>query len=140
GLATCWLIVVRQRDIRGDRSYAIAVCAMLLLSPTCWPHYFLMLLIPLAVLWHEHRDSTIHRRVIMTCFILLFAPGGLYVALFAGEPVVGPALALTGLAAQTYVLLGVWSLAAHRGLLNGLARNALPTPAVSDANQWSEAA
>jgi hypothetical protein len=140
GLVTSWLIVVRHRDIRGDRSYAIAVCAMLLLSPTCWPHYFLMLLIPLAVLWHEHRDSAIHRRVITTCFVLLFAPGGLYVALFAGQPVVGPALALTGLAAQTYVLLAVWSLAAHRGLLNGLARNALPTPPVSDANQWSEAA
>ena len=133
-LATTWLIVFRHRDIKGDRSYAIGICAMLLLSPTCWPHYFLMLIIPLAILWHEHRDSVAHRRVVATCFVLLFAPAGVYMVLFVGGGVVGPLVAVTALAVQTYVILGMWALAGNRQLIDLFSRTPLAPPEVGTAS------
>jgi hypothetical protein len=34
-----------------DRGYAAACVGMLIASPVAWPHYFLLLLVPVAVLW-----------------------------------------------------------------------------------------
>ena len=118
-LATFWLIVVRGRPGKSDTSYALGIGAMLLLSPTCWPHYFLLLLIPFGVLWRDYRETTFHRRALVTCFVLLFLPSGLYLACCGRgwdelDYVVGPFITLTGLAVQTYALLGVWGLAVNR--------------------------
>jgi hypothetical protein len=44
----CW----RAADTgRRDRAFAATVLAMLLVSPITWPHYFVLLPVPLAVLW-----------------------------------------------------------------------------------------
>jgi hypothetical protein len=40
-----------------DRGFALAVTAMLLVSPTTWDHYFLLLLLPLALLWVQLRPG-----------------------------------------------------------------------------------
>ena len=135
-LVTFWLVVVRGRPEKSDNAYALAICAMLLLSPTCWPHYFLLLLIPLAVLWQEYQPGTFPRRVLLTCFLLLFLPTGLYLA-SCGRSwddlrcVVSPLFTLTGLAVQTYALLGVWALAANRQLQEVRVGEALPHADVS---------
>jgi hypothetical protein len=110
-LGSLWLVVVRHREVRGDRSYAIGICTMLLLSPTCWPHYYLMLIVPLAILWHEHRESVLPRRLVAAGFLLLFVPAGVYFGPCAYLSVTGPFFALTCLAVQTYTLLGLWFLA-----------------------------
>ena len=34
-----------------DRAFALAVVAMLLVSPITWPHYYLVLVLPLAIVW-----------------------------------------------------------------------------------------
>ena len=47
-VAVCWSS--STRDDR-DRAFALAVVAMLLVSPITWTHYFLLLLMPLALLW-----------------------------------------------------------------------------------------
>lgn len=38
------------RDER-DRAFALAIVAMLLISPITWPHYYLVLVLPLGLLW-----------------------------------------------------------------------------------------
>jgi hypothetical protein len=47
----CGLVLwSRPSDSRTDLHYSLFVVAMLLLSPTCWSHYFVLLLLPIAVL------------------------------------------------------------------------------------------
>ncbi|MGC8642088.1 MAG: glycosyltransferase family 87 protein, partial [Isosphaeraceae bacterium] len=51
--ALAWAV---RRDATGrksDLTFALAVVAMLLVSPICWDHYLLLLLVPLAVVWIE---------------------------------------------------------------------------------------
>lgn len=118
GLTTVGLTAWRRAK-NPDASYALGICAMLLLSPTCWPHYFLMLLVPLTYLWTEYRESVAGRRTLITCFVLLFLPAGLYLGLCGKgwddvEFVVLPKITLTALAVQTYALLGLWFLIVKR--------------------------
>jgi hypothetical protein len=107
GLTTLTLALLRHRGMKSANFYALGICAMLLLSPTCWPHYFLMLLLPLALLWQRcgKRDAW----VFAVCSVLLFVPSNFY----CYNPrwikdVVGPWETLSVLAIQTYALVGLW--------------------------------
>lgn len=44
----------RATTVAGrDRAYALAVIGMLLASPVAWSHYFVLLVLPLLLLWHR---------------------------------------------------------------------------------------
>jgi hypothetical protein len=112
GATTLWL-AVRGAGTKSGNVYALGTCAMLLLSPTCWPHYFLMLLLPLVLLREDIWGGARRRAAFLTCAALLFLPANFYCM----DPgwiarVAGPGATLSVLAIQTYALVGLWSLAA----------------------------
>lgn len=46
------LVILRSRSqLALDRAHGVSVTAMLLVSPVTWDHYFLLLLLPLALVW-----------------------------------------------------------------------------------------
>lgn len=49
--ATAWRLHHWRRLRDPDAAFALSIVAMLLVSPTTWPHYFLLLPLSLAVLW-----------------------------------------------------------------------------------------
>jgi hypothetical protein len=62
-----------RRDATGQRcdlTFALAVTAMLLISPICWAHYLLLLLVPLGVVWTELAASRFER----WAFLLVLRP------------------------------------------------------------------
>jgi len=60
-LACC----IRKSQSRTDKdvSFGMTVSAMLLISPMTWHHYFLLLALPLWLLWIDDRRSTFRRIV-----------------------------------------------------------------------------
>ncbi len=104
-----------RRDATGQRSdltYATAVIGMLLISPVCWNHYLLILLVPLAIIWIELPSSMCARAL----FLLILT------AFWIGYPVVWTVFDLNGriatpldhlfvLSYQFYALLGLFGLA-----------------------------
>jgi hypothetical protein len=49
--ALCVLVLTgRQSESQTDLHYSLFVVAMILLSPTCWSHYFVLLLLPITAL------------------------------------------------------------------------------------------
>ncbi|MGC8642479.1 MAG: glycosyltransferase family 87 protein [Isosphaeraceae bacterium] len=51
-------VVSRSRSPQNDdRAFGLAVTTMLLVSPICWEHYLLLLLVPLAVCWRDIRPG-----------------------------------------------------------------------------------
>jgi hypothetical protein len=103
-----------RRDVAGrrcDLTFALAVTAMLLVSPICWDHYLLLLLVPLAVVWMELPASRFAR----TIFLMIVG------AIWLGYPFVWTAFDLNGrtatpvdslgvLSYQFYALLGLFAL------------------------------
>jgi hypothetical protein len=84
---------------RGDLSFALAVTAMLLLSPICWAHYLLLMLVPLAIAWLQLPAS----RFLRAWFALVAG------AFWLGYPLVWTALDLIGRTATPFASLGVLS-------------------------------
>lgn len=90
------------RDAAGQRSdltFALAVIAMLLVSPICWDHYLLLLLVPLAVAWVELPATRLAR----TLFVLIVA------AFWIGYPLVWTVFDLNGRTARPLDCLGAIS-------------------------------
>jgi hypothetical protein len=51
-LSCCAKTVASATTRRGqDRAFALSLTAMLLLSPICWDHYLLLLVLPLSLIW-----------------------------------------------------------------------------------------
>ncbi len=97
---------------QDDLTFAMAVGAMLLISPICWEHYLLLLLAPLAIVWMELPAS----RSARAAFVTIVA------AFWLGYPVTWTAFGLNGrtatpidsvgiLSYQFYALLGFFALA-----------------------------
>ena len=84
---------------RSDLTFALAVTAMLLVSPICWEHYLLMLLVPLAVVWVQLPATRLAR----TLFSLIL------VAFWVGYPLVWTAFGLNGRVATPVDSLGAIS-------------------------------
>ncbi len=97
---------------RCDLTFTLAVTAMLLVSPICWEHYLLLLLVPLASIWVGLPKSGFMR----VAFLVIVA------AFWLGYPVTWTAFGLNGrvatpvdsvgiLSYQFYALLGFFALA-----------------------------
>jgi hypothetical protein len=116
-LATAWLAVRRGRTSSSHTVYAAGVCTMLLLSPTCWPHYFVMLLLPTFILWRESAGDVYRQGVLIVCFLVLALPFHHCWRFWPsehGSKVIDPAGVLTVLALQTYALGAMWLIAISR--------------------------
>ena len=50
-LITARAVLSARTRGESDRAFGVAVTAMLLVSPVAWDHYFLMLVLPLALVW-----------------------------------------------------------------------------------------
>jgi hypothetical protein len=91
-----------RRDAPGrrcDLTFALAVTAMLLISPICWDHYLLLLLVPLAVVWLELPASRFARIV----FPVIAG------AFWVGYPLIWRLFGLNGRTATPVHSLGVLS-------------------------------
>jgi hypothetical protein len=64
----CWK--ARQPNERSQ-AFAICVVAMLLLSPITWDHYFLLLLVPFAVLWKLLSPTSVNRGFLIGAIFVL---------------------------------------------------------------------
>lgn len=50
-LITARTILAARTQLQSDRAFGVTTTAMLLVSPVTWDHYFLMLVLPLALVW-----------------------------------------------------------------------------------------
>jgi hypothetical protein len=101
-VTTAFLAAAVRRDATGrrcDLTFAIAVTAMLLVSPICWDHYLLLLLVPLAVVWLELPASPFARTLLLV----------IVAAFWAGYPLVWTAFDVNGRTATPMDSLGVLS-------------------------------
>ncbi len=105
-----------------DRALGLAIVGMLLVSPILWNHYFVLLLAPLAI-WRPC-DQTLSERIAWrVCLAILWVPFAWFLLLPMGPtaatiwntqryllPPAKPWQTLSGLAIQTYALVGLFYL------------------------------
>jgi hypothetical protein len=80
-----WAVRCDVKGQRTDLTFALAITSMLLVSPVCWSHYLLLLLVPLAVVWNELPASRFARAL----FLAIVS------AFWLGYPLVWTAAGLT---------------------------------------------
>jgi hypothetical protein len=107
--------VLRARS-RSERDWAFATCitAMLLVTPIVWDHYFLLLLLPVALLWTGLPRSGPARCDFRLILFVLWVTPSLWFHIFLGvnritwtQATALPWQTLTALSFQTYALLGL---------------------------------
>ena len=97
--------LARSRDDE-DRAFGLAVTAMLLVTPICWDHYFLLLLLPLAVCWRGIKPLDPVGWVFGLILAAIWLDPAFVWRLTGGEArVAGPGQNLTVLSYQFYALL-----------------------------------
>lgn len=116
------LVALRAKTpVTSDRAVAVGVIGMILASPIAWTHYFVLLAIPVGVLW-ARLQSTWLRVVFWLLIIPLWLPENFFAALAVGpeqarlmidrrhDPI-NATTNLAALSAFTYVLLALFALA-----------------------------
>src|SRR5207248_92179 len=106
------LIIVAARVRRArtraeeDLAFGLTVTGMLLVSPVTWDHYFLLLILPVAMLWLGLPSSNLVRAVLVGVIgVLCMHPGLLWDAWIPGGPwegMAGPLQTLLVLSPQCY--------------------------------------
>ncbi|MBX6315121.1 MAG: hypothetical protein IRY99_19760, partial [Isosphaeraceae bacterium] len=127
--------VVRRVRARADEdlAFGLAVTAMLLISPIAWDHYFLLLLVPLTVVWLGLPPSRWAKLSLLAIVLTLWLnPAVLWTAFDLGGRVARPIHALTVLSCPMYALLGLFSLGILE--LNGGSRGMGPASSASGDN------
>jgi alpha-1,2-mannosyltransferase len=130
--AVAALVALRAKTpATRDRAVAVGVFGMLLASPVAWTHYFVLLAIPVAVLWVRLRGWP--RWAFWPLIVPLWLPENFFALLALGpeqarllinrqHAPIGAATNLAALSAFTYVLLALF-------LLATLVRDPAPEPA-----------
>jgi hypothetical protein len=102
------LDVKREKE---DLTFSLAIVAMLLVSPVAWEHYFLLLLVPLAVVWISLPPTRFARTAFLIIVALLWlGPPLVWAAFDLGGHVATPVHSLGVLSYQFYALLGLFAL------------------------------
>ncbi|MCS6865950.1 MAG: glycosyltransferase family 87 protein [Gemmataceae bacterium] len=103
-----------------DRAFATAIVGMLLVSPITWSHYFILLLLPAALLWLRWPSGSL-RILLWLVLIPLWMPDYFFVALAVGpsqaqamvnmqhDPI-KPVVNITFFAVLTYALVALFVL------------------------------
>ena len=73
-VAAVLILIIRRARSRGqcDRAFAAAITGMLLVSPVVWEHYFVLLLLPVALGWGAFPTSALARTVFLVVQVALF--------------------------------------------------------------------
>jgi alpha-1,2-mannosyltransferase len=113
-LGVAWKGWRAQSQGERDLAYALGVVAMILCSPTAWDHYWLMLVLPLAIWWWTAEVGPVGRVVFWLCIGLLavIRPLWAWSTLIGTEPgtLAQPIHSLTVLAYPGYCLLVLFGL------------------------------
>jgi len=118
-VVTAAAVVARRAQSRAECDHAFATCltAMLLVTPIVWDHYFLLLLLPVVLLWIRLPASGLIRWDFRLILLVLWLTPSLWWQLFLGVDrvtwtvaVASPWQTLTALSFQTYGLLGLFAL------------------------------
>jgi hypothetical protein len=137
-----WKVWQAKSRPQRDVAFGLCIIAMLLVSPVTWNHYFVMLILPLAVLWQAAERSAGKRSFVAAAVLVLLTiqpqwiwnvaiPGreGLYVA--------QPWQTLTYISIQFYMLLALFvfgvSIAAAAYRTKGTPRQGLNSKAQGKA-------
>lgn len=112
----CWTVIVnRMKDsltARYDLEYSLFVGAMLLLSPIVWFHYFVLLLLPLAVLAKvamNEKTSVWSVSLLLAIFLILAVPPPLIDRLLTMIQNISWRLSLLVLLFPTLAVIGIVS-------------------------------
>jgi alpha-1,2-mannosyltransferase len=106
-----WQVRSDSQRQRNDLTFGLAVTAMLLVSPICWGHHLLMLLVPLAVVWMELPPSLFARTLFLLIVTAFWMDHRLFRTAFelhGRAPT--PVDSLGSLSYQFYALLGFFVL------------------------------
>jgi hypothetical protein len=106
-------MAVRRARTRAedDIAFGLTATAMVLVAPVAWEHYFLLLLVPLAVTWVHLPPSWIARAAFLAVvFALGLSPALVWTACGVGGRVATPLDSLGVLSFQCYALLGLFAL------------------------------
>ena len=108
-----WVVRGEATSRQDDLTFSLAATAMLLVSPICWEHYLLLLLVPLAVVWVE-LPPTRFARALFLVILLAFWLGYplMWTAFDLNGRTAKPLHSLTVLSYQFYALLAFFALGA----------------------------
>jgi hypothetical protein len=100
-----------------DLAFGLMIVAMLLVSPVAWEHYFVLLPLPLVLLWRHLPPRGVSRWLFRGLLVILWlSPAVFYYLLMRvgwhqrGQYVAPPAQTLTALSLQLYALLALFFL------------------------------
>jgi hypothetical protein len=83
-VAACGWAAWRARSVGGrDRAFAAALVGMVLVSPITWGHYFVLLLLPLGLVWMR-TPGFLPRVLMWAVFVVLWLPDTVPVSVFVG--------------------------------------------------------
>jgi hypothetical protein len=95
-----------------DLGFGLLLVAMLLVSPVAWDHYFLLLFLPVAVIWQLLRNAGFRRWLFALIPVILSLPLGWYYGLLIPPGLnggaAGPVQTLTVVALPFYALLALF--------------------------------
>jgi hypothetical protein len=112
-----------RTESESDFAFAIAVTTMLLVSPITWDHYFLLLALPLALVWVHLPETWPARGALLgIAFLLWTSPTDLW--RFSGLAAKGPARISAPIQLLTGVSLHCYTLVALLGMLFWVERQA----------------
>jgi len=118
--AVAWAAWRADSTAGRDRAFAAALVGMILVSPVAWTHYFVLLVLPVGLVW-VRLPGGFWRGVMWPVLAVLWMPDTLFAMLAVGreeavalanlehQPL-GPAVSLTALSAFTYALVGLFVL------------------------------
>jgi Glycosyltransferase family 87 len=113
-----WVVRQSRSQPQRDRAFGLSLVAMLLVSPICWEHYFLLLLVPLTLLWVGLSRSAAARGLFLALSVALWlSPDDVWravipVSMVGNRLVWTPAMpwqTVTVLSFQCYALLGLFA-------------------------------
>ncbi len=119
-IAVAWLTWRSYSQATRDRAFAAAIVGMILVSPITWSHYFVLLLLPMALLWMRWPVGW-PRMVMWFVLIPLWIPDNFFTILAVGpaqslamvkmqHDLISPVANITFLSALTYALLALFVL------------------------------
>jgi hypothetical protein len=113
-----WVVWQSRSRPQQDLAFGLSLVAMLLVSPICWAHYFLLLLVPLTLLWVGLPRSATARGLFLALSVALWlSPNDIWrmvipVSEVGNRPVWDAAMpwqTATVLSFQCYALLGLFA-------------------------------
>jgi hypothetical protein len=131
-LSLLTIVTIRGRSIASDDlAFGLTVTAMLLVSPVTWGHYFVILLLPLALIWSRLPTSRGVNGIFWGILIVLAVKPIHLWHLFGlwdwRTTPVTPWHSVTALSAQLYALLGLFALGASMAWQNNIQTDLLGT-------------